>query len=649
MLRLKFLKGILLIIFFQAYTAEISFSQSQKRVVDSLTQLLMIAKEDTAKVNLLNALCAGEFKLANYAKSMSYAKEALSLAQKLGFQRGIGNSLGNIANVYTQLGNAPEAIDNLLKALSIREKIKDKFGIAATYNDLGTAYLNTGDYPAALKYYFLSLKIAEQIAEKRLMAILLNNIGNIYRIQKNYNEALTNHQMALQLAKEIGNENIVCSCYNYIGAVYALKGDYEEALKNFNLYLEKAEQLGKKQSIAEAYNNIGYIYSAKKDYHKAVENYLNALKIHEETKDKRSMAIAYDNLGATDVVVRQYDKAREYFNKGLVLFKEIGNKQGIRDSYLHLSQLDSVLGNNDSSYRYFKLYVQVKDSIINEETNNQLARLKIQYETEKKDKEIGVKNMKIEKQKATIWIVIIGFVLLLSFAFVYFRIYNQKKKASFKHEVLAIKMQALRAQMNPHFTFNILNSIQYYAGENDMKAVQHYLRQFAKLIRMILDQSRASYITLEQEINMLKLYLELEKMRFEEKFKYTLVTDDKLEIKKIFIPGMLIQPIIENAIKHGIEHKEGEAVIEVSFYSRNSTLICTVTDNGIGRAEAMRLHKEEHHQSLATSIISERMEALSSIFNIHLECITEDLMDSEGQPAGTRVIVEIPINNNNQA
>lgn len=621
-----------------------SFSQNIVRTIDSLALLLKTAKEDTAKVNLLIALSADESRVAEYEKSMSHAKEALLLAEKLDFKKGMGNGLSNIANVYAQTGNNPAAIENFSKSLSIREKINDKAGIASVHNDMGVVYLNMGNFPEALKNYFTSLKIAEQIADKRVMALSLNNIGNIYRYQKNYDEALINHQQALKLSEELGKENLICICYNYIGAVYALKENNEEALKYFNLYLEKAKQLGKRQSAAEAYNNIGYIYINQKNYTKAKENFLSALKIQEEIGDKRSTAIVYNNLGEINKNLGQYKEARFNYNKGLMLFKMIGYRQGIRNSYLYLSQLDSVLGNSDSAYKYFKLYVQVKDSIINQETNNQIAQLKVQYETEKKDKEIEIKNRKIEKQKSSIRWVVSGFILALLFTIIYFRIYNQKKKASFKHEVLATKMQALRAQMNPHFTFNILNSIQYYAGENDMKAVQHYLRQFAKLIRKILDQSRMSYITLEQEISTLKLYLELEEMRFEEKFNYVFKVDETLEVEKILIPGMLIQPVIENAIKHGIEHKEGEATIEVAFYSRNSTLVCTVTDNGIGRTESMRIDKkDEPHQSLAVSIISERMEALSSIFNIHLECVTEDLMDSEGYPAGTKVTIEIPI------
>jgi sensor histidine kinase YesM len=204
-------------------------------------------------------------------------------------------------------------------------------------------------------------------------------------------------------------------------------------------------------------------------------------------------------------------------------------------------------------------------------------------------------------------------------------------------------MKALRSQMNPHFTFNVLNSIQYFISENDMESAELYIEKFASLIRMILDQSRTAYITLEQEISILKLYLELEEMRFEKKFNYTMDIDSKIETGKLLIPGMLIQPIVENAIKHGIRYKEGDAMIKISFSTENSKLVCRVADNGIGQAEAEKLKAGKSHKSVATAIIRERMEALSSIYNIKLAYNTEDIYNEDGKPDGIRVTIEIPI------
>ncbi len=206
-----------------------------------------------------------------------------------------------------------------------------------------------------------------------------------------------------------------------------------------------------------------------------------------------------------------------------------------------------------------------------------------------------------------------------------------------------LNLNALRSQMNPHFTFNVLNSIKYYIAKKDPESAQFYISKFSKLIRLILDQSRTEYITLNEEIEMLKLYMELEELRFENKFKYSITVGEKLNPEEIDIPGMLIQPFVENSIKHGIRYKKGEAKVEVDFTSSDSVLICTITDNGIGRAEAAKLKPADaEHKSMGTTIVNERIEALSILFKGKLRNYTIDLKDEQGNPIGTCVTIEIP-------
>jgi LytS/YehU family sensor histidine kinase len=287
--------------------------------------------------------------------------------------------------------------------------------------------------------------------------------------------------------------------------------------------------------------------------------------------------------------------------------------------------------------------VKEKESILNEETNKQISQLRIQYETEKKDKEIEIREIKIGSQRLLIIYIIIGFLFLIVVSLIFLQNYYQKKRNLIRHQLLETEMKALRSQMNPHFTFNVLNSIQYYIGGNDMKSAQLYLHKFSSLIRMILDQSRNTYITLGEEISTLRLYMELEQMLFENKFEYQIEISPDLNVDEILIPGMLIQPIVENSIKHGLEHKKGQAVVQVKIISENSILRCTVKDNGIGRINSEKLKEDATHKSTSTDIIKERIKALGSIFNIQLSYFIEDLFAENGEPKGTCVTIEMPI------
>jgi LytS/YehU family sensor histidine kinase len=209
-------------------------------------------------------------------------------------------------------------------------------------------------------------------------------------------------------------------------------------------------------------------------------------------------------------------------------------------------------------------------------------------------------------------------------------------------KISELNLKALRSQMNPHFTFNVLNSIQYYVAKKDTEQALQFITKFSRLIRTILDQSRNLYITLEEEINLLRLYLELEKLRFEDKFSFSISADEGLNLQSVKIPGMLIQPFVENAIKHGLQFKKGEAHIAVYFEAGNSGLLCRVIDNGIGRKAAAIHVQSERHKSAGTAIVNERMEALNILYDNNLKSSTEDLTDGEGNATGTAVTIEIP-------
>ncbi|HKR07448.1 MAG TPA: histidine kinase [Bacteroidia bacterium] len=242
---------------------------------------------------------------------------------------------------------------------------------------------------------------------------------------------------------------------------------------------------------------------------------------------------------------------------------------------------------------------------------------------------------------------LIIFLTFIISVFINLRVRAIKKKAyrqaALNKKIAELDLKSLRSQMNPHFTFNVLNSIQYYVAKKDTEQALQFITKFSRLIRMILDQSRNPFISLEDEIKMLKLYIELEELRFENKFTCSVGFNNELNLQAILIPGMLIQPFVENAVKHGIQHKKGHARIEIFFKSVDSKLICTITDNGIGRKEAEKLKLSNgDHKSTGTSIVNERIEALNILSGNTLKSTTIDLTDESGSPVGTRVTIEIP-------
>ena len=211
-----------------------------------------------------------------------------------------------------------------------------------------------------------------------------------------------------------------------------------------------------------------------------------------------------------------------------------------------------------------------------------------------------------------------------------------------KQRLMLAEKEALLSQMNPHFIFNSLNSIQHYIVEHDTENATKYMSRFSALIRKILDNSRKEEITLAEEIDTLKLYLELEKMRFEDDFDYKLETESGLEVNEIFIPPMLIQPFVENAILHGLTPLEEKGNLLISFNKQGDNVLCVVEDNGIGREKSGHVSKRRRHTPTGLVNIKERIELINKLGNRQMNYRIIDLYNEWGEPAGTRVEIMIP-------
>ena len=219
-------------------------------------------------------------------------------------------------------------------------------------------------------------------------------------------------------------------------------------------------------------------------------------------------------------------------------------------------------------------------------------------------------------------------------------------ETAFEYKIAETEMTALRAQMNPHFIFNCLNSIKLYTLENDSQTASEYLTKFSQLIRLVLENSRSEKVTLQKELETLKLYIELEAMRFKNKVNYKINVVPHIDQQYIEIPPLLLQPYVENAIWHGLMHKEegGNILIEIS-QPEEYLLHIEITDDGIGR-EMAREHKSKsatRQKSFGLKMTSERLEAINHIYKTNTEVKIVDLVDAHGNAAGTKVIIEIPL------
>lgn len=238
--------------------------------------------------------------------------------------------------------------------------------------------------------------------------------------------------------------------------------------------------------------------------------------------------------------------------------------------------------------------------------------------------------------------VILSLMIIVA-SLAWWRYRSLKRRNEVERRLVESQLQALRSQMNPHFIFNSLNSILHFITTNDPETAHIYLSKFSKLIRAILENSRSEFISLEEEVRVLGLYLELEALRFDNQFSYEIVIDPDIDLQAQQIPPMLLQPHVENAIKHGLIHTVPDGRLEVRIRRQGDIIICSVTDNGIGRerAQALKQRSLYKHVSQGIALTKDRIAILNSIHSEHYGVEINDLTDDSGISSGTRVDIRV--------
>lgn len=244
----------------------------------------------------------------------------------------------------------------------------------------------------------------------------------------------------------------------------------------------------------------------------------------------------------------------------------------------------------------------------------------------------------------TLWfqLLVLGLISGLIYSLYLYRIKQTRIKAQHEIELADMEMKTLRSQMNPHFIFNCLNSIKLAIFEGEIEKAGRYITRFSKLLRTILHHAKSHYVTLEEELKAMTLYIELEKMRFEDKFNYQIDIDPSLQSSQIQIPPMILQPFIENAIWHGLMPKKEKGNVLIQVVSQDEHIQCVIEDDGIGRKAASDISRgRKRHQSLGIQITKERLDILNETYQMNASIDIIDLSE-RGHPSGTRVLINLP-------
>jgi tetratricopeptide (TPR) repeat protein len=510
--------------------------------------------------------------------------------------------------------------------------------------NLASNYNYTGDYEKAIKYGLYALKTKETTQNLTRICYHYIAMGNIFRENNNTVKWEEYVQKAYKMKDVEGCASFgdLAKIYNCLGGIAVQKEKFQEGLLYYDTLLVLSKEANYDMGISTALTNNAGIY-------KQLENFDKAQELATEA-EKYFSGNPYDILFSNNFKSELFELEGE-FEKGLKLAKEniqieeINNYSTEKLKTLQLLyELNFNLKNYDKAFFWNDSLRNTEKILRNEDIRQSFEELETKYETEKKEQQIELLSAenKLKAQRINAGLGVVAALTIVILLIIY--ISNiRKKQAQLQQNIL--RQQVLRTQMNPHFIFNVLGSIQNFMLQNDIRKASDFLSQFASLTRATLNNSAAETISLTDEISMLKNYIELEKMRKADVFNYEIIFDDDLETDFIQIPPMMIQPFIENAIKHGFKNIENKGLLRVLFCDEGKKIRIEITDNGIGIKKAAQL-KNNGHNSKAMQIFEERRRLFAKKTKQQIDFTITDLSVQNPSKQGTKVQILMPIDIN---
>jgi len=591
--------------------------------VERALELSIANRDQLYEVRCYIILGKVSYNLEQYDLAVNYYQKAtLSLGDR-------NEDLVN--KVYLLLGQSYEKNQESTKSLDYYKKYLDYVSdknmtreIITVRYDLARVYTSAGEYDKAFREYDAIQRIEEKQNNPSGLAKVSTLKADIYLEQENADEAIKSYQKAVDLAKESNDEDLESKSLRNLSKAYRSNRQYNEEMEVRQQSLEISTEANKLEEQAEDNLSIGEIYMEQDNPEAAVPYIQRSIDLSEQTGsiEKKSLALkqlsdAYKEQGVFDKALYAY---KEY--KTLVDSSYAKREQELRYNLAIVAKINRKLQRID---------LLEKDFELNRKT----------IELFQKEQELNSKELKTQKRITNTLLLVI--VVLLTASFYVYRSSLQKKKAN-----LLLALRSLRSQMNPHFIFNSLNSVNSFIAQNNERMANKYLSDFSQLMRQVLENSKHDFVAVSSELDLINLYLKLEHSRFSDKFDYTITIDKEINLNETRIPPMLIQPYIENAIWHGLRYKEAKGTLTVELRKEDNFITAIITDDGIGRKLSQEYKTKHQKAGSATGLKNtrNRLSIINEIYKTRFKISIKDLNEEEG--TGTIVEIKIPVDHSNE-
>ncbi|MCF8379832.1 MAG: tetratricopeptide repeat protein [Bacteroidales bacterium] len=612
-----------------------------QRYIDKVAQLLPAATDSLGLTRLYYRYGLLLTREANREKACEYFLRALKLANKIQNYAAVATISNDLAGEYWDAGEKDLSTSMYQESIRAAKILNDSNRIAGAYLNLAGNYIDEGDFKTGIPIHLEALKIKESLTDKTNLSFYYLQTASVYHQVRNFE----NWEKYILKAYQIRDCEVCtpllerATLYTEMGGIAKYKGQIQEAIQYYDTVLSISKEIAFLNGMKNAYDNKALIYKDLGDYKKALEmiNQSEAF-----LTDNPFQHISHNNAKAE--LLQHLNKPVE----ALVLLKKNFQNESLSNyaeeklrTFRLLYEVNIQLSFFQDAFRWNDSLRNLENTLRDTEVRKEMANLETRYQTEKKEQQINLLTAenKIKNQRIRSGWMFIGLLILL-IGLVLILLYFRRKQSIYKESEL--KQQLLRSQMNPHFIFNVLGSIQSFLYKNESGLAADYLSKFASMIRSVLEFSSEEKINLNDEISMLKNYIELERLRVEKPFDVEYIIDPEMETDFIEIPPMIIQPFVENAIKHGLQNLKYPGRLTIKFEEKPYHIAVELIDNGSG----LSINKNKNHKSKAMDIFMQRKKGIEHKFKKSLSFEFQNLKDIDPSKQGVRVFIELPILNN---
>ncbi|MDP5231657.1 MAG: histidine kinase, partial [Cellulophaga sp.] len=595
-------------------------------------------------------------KKTNIDKSIDFVTKAISEIGARGNKTALANAYTTLGEIYQYYKQYDLAINAFKDALSSEKSTKTELLLAKNY-------LLYKDYTNAETIYSTVLRKKGVSALEKTQ--IYEGLGDAYKGLNNSAKAIENYKKGLSIAKTNANASKVTDFNSKIGDALVADDNIEKAEVYYGNSLELSKQQTPQRAVQEK-EKVADFYNQQNQFDKEVVLRKKSLEDLKELKQPVARVAKSSNVTVTSdsissqrikykignayLAQQKYDEAIPFLQESIQEANDDNDLIVEKDATRKLSEVFEYQGDFSKAYETYQKYVALVDTLyirkeqeisratrFNREITtkqNRISGLEKERELYQSKFDLALTSEQlVERQKWLIYSLVFGMLLLGLTTYFFYRSNKQQKLAN---NLLALK--SLRSQMNPHFIFNALNSVNNFIAKSDERSANRYLSEFSTLMRAVLENSEEDFIPLSKEIELIELYTKLEHSRFADKFDYQITVEENIDVAAFDIPPMLLQPYIENAIWHGLRYKEQKGFLKINLKSKNKDAIeISIIDNGVGRQKSAELKTthQKKQKSKGMGNIKKRIDILNDMYKDKVDVFIDDY-ESDG--TGTKVI-----------